>query len=88
MYGNSQSRLMRSILLALGLCATLSPVFGQQANALPEDTIAVLLVIDHSGSMNTTDHGSRVTRWQKMRAEAIEIVRKLPLESHLWIAVH
>lgn len=78
---------MRSILLAIGLAATMSPVFGQQAASLPEDTIAVLLVIDHSGSMKTRDPGSSVTRWEKMRAEAIEIVRKLPLESHLWIAV-
>ena len=78
---------MRSILLALGLCATVVPVFGQQSDPLPEDTIAVLLVIDHSGSMGNTDRGSRTTRWEKMRAEAIEIVRKLPLESHLWIAV-
>ncbi|GIW95260.1 MAG: hypothetical protein KatS3mg110_3301 [Pirellulaceae bacterium] len=57
------------------------------APAQEAPTIAYLLVIDHSGSMNTPlPDGSR-TRWQEMQRQACDLVRRIPLGSHVWLAV-
>ncbi|MDA8620738.1 PKD domain-containing protein [Planctomycetota bacterium] len=50
----------------------------------PVDSAAYLLVIDHSGSMNTK---TRPTRWQEMVERAVGFLEQAPLESLIWIAV-
>ncbi len=72
------SRLALSMLIAV-------LVVGDAVRAQdPVDSAAYLLVIDHSGSMDT---GTNPTRWEEMVERAVGFLEEAPLESLVWIAV-
>lgn len=87
---------------ALGLLLALaaSLIFTQPASAwqgdpqspnLPVGFVpdAMLMVIDHSGSMNEVINKGQDTRvrWAVVQQQAVETLRLLPLETHVWILI-
>ncbi len=78
-----------SLLLTFATASIFSAAVAQPpVQDIPEDTVAYLLVIDHSASMlRPISAANREIRWNSMQAQAIEFVRTLPLKSHLWLAI-
>ncbi|MDB4736198.1 PKD domain-containing protein [Planctomycetota bacterium] len=68
----------------LGAFLAVAGLLGSARAEEPVDSAAYLLVIDHSGSMNTK---SRPTRWEAMVDRAVSFLEQAPLESLIWIAV-
>lgn len=68
------------------ICAALGAIglAGVAPAQDPVDSAAYLLVIDHSGSMNTK---TNPTRWEEMVDRAVGFLEQAPLESLIWIAV-
>ena len=86
----SAFQMLSHLCLLILIAAITSPCAGkvqdQQASAPP--SVAYLLVIDRSASMNEPDDPANPegpTRWDAVRAKAKEFIRTVPYESHIWI---
>jgi PKD repeat protein len=53
----------------------------------PTDSVAYLMVIDHSGSMKDLDGSGNGSRWAVMQRRTIDFIETMPAESRLWTAV-
>ena len=79
-------------LFEMPIAISLLGIFTMTANAAlaaplvsgRENSPAFFLLIDHSGSMNTTDE--KPSRWERVKSEAIDFVSKqIPLGAQVWI---
>ncbi len=76
-----------AVVTTIAVAACFIPARATAQQQAAPDAAAYLLVVDHSGSMNSIVRGTRQSRWQQMQERAVAFVRTVPLESRIWLAV-